>query len=59
MEGDRDLDACQKALGWIVVHPQQNPLAQQVAFLRSAEWIAALDGSALHGLAWLGLKWRT
>ena len=56
VEGERDLEDCLRAQGWTVVHPQQHPLAEQVALLRSAEWIAAFDGSALHGLAWLGLK---
>lgn len=54
IEGERELEQYLKQSGWLIVHPEQEELPQQVALIRAARCIAAFDGSALHGLAWLG-----
>ena len=40
--------------GWLIFHPEQHSLATQVAAYRQARVIAAFEGSALHGLSFLG-----
>jgi capsular polysaccharide biosynthesis protein len=54
IEGERELEQYLKQSGWLIVHPEEEELPQQVALIRAARCIAAFDGSALHGLAWLG-----
>ena len=44
--------------GWTVFRPEQHSLAEQVAVYRQAGVVAAFEGSALHGLSFLGLPQR-
>jgi capsular polysaccharide biosynthesis protein len=53
VEGEADLEALLITQGWTVFHPEQHPLAMQVATYRAAQVIAGFEGSALHGLALL------
>lgn len=52
------LEALLEAQGWTIVHPERLPLAAQVATYRQARVIAAFEGSALHGLSFLGVPER-
>jgi hypothetical protein len=49
------LEVLLQELGWSVFRPEQHTLAQQVAVYRNARVVAAFEGSALHGLSFLGL----
>lgn len=42
------LEALMEAAGYTVFHPQEAPLAQQIAQWKAARRIVGLDGSALH-----------
>jgi hypothetical protein len=42
-----------EASGWMIWHPQQQPLQVQVAALRAARVIAGFHGAAWHGLGWI------
>lgn len=42
------IEAMMTARGFVVVHPQELPLVEQIALARRAEIIAGCDGSALH-----------
>ena len=54
IHAEHDLENHLKQLGWCVFHPQQHPLAVQIAVYRQATTIAGFEGSALHGLTFLG-----
>ena len=55
VDQEPQLEALLAQQGWTIVHPEQHPLAEQVATYRKAKVIAAFEGSALHGLSFLGL----
>lgn len=42
------IEALMRAEGYEVFHPQDHPIATQIARYKAARWIVALDGSALH-----------
>lgn len=42
------IEAEVEAAGFLVVHPQEHPISDQVRLVREAEVIAGCDGSALH-----------
>lgn len=44
------LEAQLEADGWHIVHPQDHPVAQQLAMMADAEVVGGLAGSALHTL---------
>jgi len=48
------LEALLQQQGWTIFHPEQHPLAKQINTYRQARVIAAFEGSALHGLSFLG-----
>jgi len=58
VDQERALEARLQALGWTIVHPEELSLAEQIALYRSARVVAGFEGSALHGLAFLGLPNR-
>jgi len=44
--------------GWLIFRPEQQSLATQIAVYRQARVVAAFEGSALHGLSFLGQQDR-
>ena len=48
------LEALLAERGWLIFHPEQHPLVDQIAVYRAARVIAGFEGSALHGLSFLG-----
>ena len=48
------LEALLAEQGWFIFRPEQYTLAEQVAVYRRARVVAAFEGSALHGLSFLG-----
>ena len=51
--GEAELEQALEAKGWMIWHPQQQPLQVQVAALRAARVIAGFHGAAWHGLGWI------
>ncbi len=51
--GEEELEQALEARGWMIWHPQQQPLHVQVAVLRAARVIAGFHGAAWHGLGWI------
>jgi len=51
--GEAELEQALEARGWMIWHPQQQPLQVQVAALRAARVIAGFHGAAWHGLGWI------
>lgn len=54
IHGEEAVEAHLHEQGWSVFHPQQHPLAVQIAVYRQARAIAGFEGSAMHGLTFLG-----
>ena len=52
------LEALLAEQGWLIFRPEQHTLAEQVAVYRHSWVVAAFEGSALHGLSFLGLPER-
>ena len=52
--GELELEALLERDGWLVFRPEQAPLKEQLRVYRSARLIAGFEGSAFHGLAFLG-----
>lgn len=48
---EREIERAMAKAGYLVFHPQNVPLAEQIATYRSARRIVAVDGSALHVVA--------
>ena len=48
------LEALLAEQGWFIFRPEQHTLAEQVAVYRRARVVAAFEGSALHGLSFVG-----
>ena len=51
--GEMELEQALEARGWMIWHPQQQPLQVQVAALRAPRVIAGFHGAAWHGLGWI------
>ncbi|MCL1801194.1 MAG: glycosyltransferase family 61 protein [Promicromonosporaceae bacterium] len=45
---DQQLDQAMESLGFSVIHPQELPVAQQIALARGAKVISGVQGSAMH-----------
>lgn len=53
---EKRLEQLLEAEGYEIYHPQQHPLADQIARYKGARQIVALDGSALHLAAMTGMR---
>jgi len=54
VDQEQALEALLQEHGWVIFRPEQHSLAEQVAVYRHARVVAAFEGSALHGLSFLG-----
>ena len=54
VQDESAFEALLEERGWVIFRPEQHALAEQVAVYRNAKVIAGFEGSALHGLSFLG-----
>lgn len=54
VEEQVELESALTSLGWQVFHPEQHSLSVQLDVYRSARVLAGFEGSAFHGLSFLG-----
>jgi capsular polysaccharide biosynthesis protein len=51
--GEAEMEQAAERLGWTIFHPQDNSVAEQLAFLSTCEDIAGWSGSAFHAVVLL------
>jgi hypothetical protein len=54
VEGEQGLEEALRALGWFVFHPEKHSLSVQKKVYQEARVLAGFEGSAFHGLSFLG-----
>lgn len=48
VENEPEIEQWFREQGFVVVHPEKLSLSEQIGLVRNADWVAGLDGSALH-----------
>ncbi len=54
VEGEQGLEEALRALGWFIFHPEKHSLSIQKKVYQEARVLAGFEGSAFHGLSFLG-----